>query len=319
METPSTGSTTQRSCRSLPWTRPRSSPRSTSTSCWRPPCSGSACARACCSSWPGSRSAGGGRRMSRSPMPPPRPGRGHWPRRASRPEQIGLLIDTSVCRARLEPSSAVAVHHELGLPSSCLNFDLSNACLGFVNGMQLAAHDDRLRADRVRADRGRRGQPDRPGAHARIGCCPRTPPRPTCSPTSPRSRSAPVPPGWSWARPTGTRRATCSSAAWGGRPPSTTSSARATWSAWSPTARACCWPASTWPRPTWKDAEADFDWTDVQHYVMHQVSTVHCGAMIQRLGLDADLVPLTFPTARQHRACGDPDHPGHAPGPDRAR
>jgi len=46
----------------------------------------------------------------------------------------------------------------------------------------------------------------------------------------------------------------------------------------------------------WKDAEADFDWTDVQHYVMHQVSTVHCGAMIQRLGIDADRVPLTFPT-----------------------
>ena len=81
------------------------------------------------------------------------------------PEQIGLLIDTSVCRARLEPSSAVSVHHELGLPTSCLNFDLSNACLGFVNGMQLAGDDDRLRADRVRADRGRRGQPDRPGAH----------------------------------------------------------------------------------------------------------------------------------------------------------
>ena len=55
------------------------------------------------------------------------------------PEQIGLLIDTSVCRARLEPSAAVSVHHELGLPTSCLNFDLSNACLGFVNGMQLAA------------------------------------------------------------------------------------------------------------------------------------------------------------------------------------
>ena len=46
----------------------------------------------------------------------------------------------------------------------------------------------------------------------------------------------------------------------------------------------------------WKDAEADFDWEDAQHYVMHQVSTVHCEAMIQRLGLDADLVPLTFPT-----------------------
>ncbi len=52
--------------------------------------------------------------------------------------KIGLMIDTSVCRARLEPSSAVSVHDELNLPSSCMNFDLSNACLGFMNGMHLA-------------------------------------------------------------------------------------------------------------------------------------------------------------------------------------
>ncbi len=52
--------------------------------------------------------------------------------------RIGLMIDSSVCRARLEPSSAVTVHDSLGLPSTCLNFDLSNACLGFMNAMQLA-------------------------------------------------------------------------------------------------------------------------------------------------------------------------------------
>jgi acyl-CoA:acyl-CoA alkyltransferase len=55
-----------------------------------------------------------------------------------RPEQIGVMINTSVSRAYLEPSTAVAVHHQLGLPTSCLNFDLANACLGFVNGIQLA-------------------------------------------------------------------------------------------------------------------------------------------------------------------------------------
>jgi 3-oxoacyl-[acyl-carrier-protein] synthase-3 len=55
------------------------------------------------------------------------------------PARIGLLVDTSVCRQNLEPSAAVAVHHELGLPASCINFDLANACLGFVNAMQLAA------------------------------------------------------------------------------------------------------------------------------------------------------------------------------------
>ncbi len=54
------------------------------------------------------------------------------------PGRIGLLINSSVSRAYLEPSSAVAVHHSLDLPTNCLNFDLANACLGFLNAMQLA-------------------------------------------------------------------------------------------------------------------------------------------------------------------------------------
>jgi 3-oxoacyl-[acyl-carrier-protein] synthase III len=57
-----------------------------------------------------------------------------------RVDEIGLLIDTSVCRDRLEPSSAVTVHDALDLPSWCLNFDLSNACLGFVNALQVAGN-----------------------------------------------------------------------------------------------------------------------------------------------------------------------------------
>ena len=57
-----------------------------------------------------------------------------------RVEQIGLLIDTSVCRDRLEPSSAVTVHNALDLPSWCMSFDLSNACLGFVNALQVAGN-----------------------------------------------------------------------------------------------------------------------------------------------------------------------------------
>ena len=55
------------------------------------------------------------------------------------PLQVGLLVDTSVSRAHLEPSAACAVHRALGLPTTCLNFDVANACLGFLNGMQLAA------------------------------------------------------------------------------------------------------------------------------------------------------------------------------------
>jgi acyl-CoA:acyl-CoA alkyltransferase len=55
------------------------------------------------------------------------------------PGQVGLLVDSSVSRAHLEPSAACAVHHALALPSSCVNFDVANACLGFLNGVQLAA------------------------------------------------------------------------------------------------------------------------------------------------------------------------------------
>ncbi|MFZ9482332.1 MAG: 3-oxoacyl-ACP synthase III [Ilumatobacteraceae bacterium] len=53
--------------------------------------------------------------------------------------QIGLLISTSVCKDRLEPSMACEVHDQLGLGSNCLNFDLGNACLGFMNAMHVAA------------------------------------------------------------------------------------------------------------------------------------------------------------------------------------
>ncbi len=52
--------------------------------------------------------------------------------------RIGLLTNTSVCRDRLEPSTAVSVHHALGLSTTCLNFDISNACLGFVSAMHMA-------------------------------------------------------------------------------------------------------------------------------------------------------------------------------------
>jgi 3-oxoacyl-[acyl-carrier-protein] synthase III len=55
------------------------------------------------------------------------------------PAAIGLMVNTSVSRRFLEPATAVAVHDAIGLPSSCQNFDVTNACLGFVNGIEIAA------------------------------------------------------------------------------------------------------------------------------------------------------------------------------------
>jgi 3-oxoacyl-[acyl-carrier-protein] synthase-3 len=60
-------------------------------------------------------------------------------RSAVEPETIGVLVNTSVDRDYLEPSTASIVHGRLGLPATALNFDLGNACLGFLNGMSLVA------------------------------------------------------------------------------------------------------------------------------------------------------------------------------------
>lgn len=49
--------------------------------------------------------------------------------------RIGVLIHASVCRDHLEPATACRVHHCLGLSPHCMIYDVSNACLGIMNGM----------------------------------------------------------------------------------------------------------------------------------------------------------------------------------------
>lgn len=56
------------------------------------------------------------------------------------PKDLECLIFTSVCRDMMEPATAAFVHHRLGLPERCQLFDLSNACLGFLNGMIMLAN-----------------------------------------------------------------------------------------------------------------------------------------------------------------------------------
>jgi 3-oxoacyl-[acyl-carrier-protein] synthase III len=51
------------------------------------------------------------------------------------PSRVGALVHGSVCRDHLEPATACRVHHELGLGEECVIYDLSNACLGLLNGM----------------------------------------------------------------------------------------------------------------------------------------------------------------------------------------
>ncbi len=56
------------------------------------------------------------------------------------PQHVGALVHASVCRDHLEPATACGVHHRLDLPKNCQVFDVSNACLGILNGMLLVAN-----------------------------------------------------------------------------------------------------------------------------------------------------------------------------------
>ncbi len=54
--------------------------------------------------------------------------------------KIGALIHGSVCRDYLEPATSCRVHHQLKLNDDCVIYDVSNACLGILNGMLQAAN-----------------------------------------------------------------------------------------------------------------------------------------------------------------------------------
>ena len=48
---------------------------------------------------------------------------------------FGALVHGSVCRDFLEPATACRVHHGLNLPGDAIIYDVSNACLGLLNGV----------------------------------------------------------------------------------------------------------------------------------------------------------------------------------------
>src|ERR1700677_1909793 len=80
--------------------------------------------------WPAgtrpSAAGAGGRRAVLGASPVPR-------------EHIGLFIHAAVSRDMLEPATASFAHRKIGLPASAQIFDVSNACLGFLNSIVVAA------------------------------------------------------------------------------------------------------------------------------------------------------------------------------------
>lgn len=53
--------------------------------------------------------------------------------------QVELFIHAAVSRDMLEPATASFAHRKIGLPPTAQIFDVSNACLGFLNALTIAA------------------------------------------------------------------------------------------------------------------------------------------------------------------------------------
>jgi len=63
--------------------------------------------------------------------------------------EIEILIYAGVCRENFEPATACPVAHSLGVSSNTIVYDISNACLGVLNGMLEIAN--RIELGQIRA------------------------------------------------------------------------------------------------------------------------------------------------------------------------
>ncbi|MFP4311568.1 MAG: 3-oxoacyl-ACP synthase III [Nitriliruptoraceae bacterium] len=209
--------------------------------------------------------------------------------------RIGLLIDTSVSRAHLEPSAAVDVHRQLGLPSSCLNFDLANACLGFVNAMHLAA--TMIDAGQIHYALVVDGEGSRVLQEATLARLQRE--ETTVADVFAEfasltlgSGGAAMVLGRAADHPDGhllvggeSRAGTEHNELCIGSIDEMRTDTKALLEAGLAVADA-----------TWIAARANgWDWATADHYILHQVSAVHTQLMCKQLGLDPERVPLTFP------------------------
>ncbi len=82
-------------------------------------------------------------------------------------DDLGVVIFTGVSKDMLEPSLASLVHGALGLPPTCLNFDVANACLGFLSGMALVAA--MVETGQIKAGLVVAGETSRPVTEATLG------------------------------------------------------------------------------------------------------------------------------------------------------
>lgn len=212
------------------------------------------------------------------------------------PGAVGLLVNTSVSRAHLEPSTAVGVHHALGLPSACQSFDVTNACLGFVNGMQLAAamiETGQIEYALVVNGEDSRGIHDATIARLNAGGADAKQVTSQFASLTLGSGAAAVVLGRADTHPEGhrllggvTRAASQHHTLCVGDMDDMRTDSSGLMNA-----------GLALSRDLWAEAAPAWEWDrGMDRYVIHQVSLVHTRAICAALGIDREKVPLTFPT-----------------------
>jgi 3-oxoacyl-[acyl-carrier-protein] synthase III len=211
------------------------------------------------------------------------------------PAEIGLMVNTSVSRQHLEPSTATAVHHALGLPTSCQNFDITNACLGFVNGIELAgAMIDSGRVDYVLVVNGEDSRAVQERTIANLS-------RPETTSKDVMSQFASLTLGSGAAamvlgradrHPEGHRVVASASRAGTEHHELCIGDNDGMYT----DLKGLLDAGLQLSEDLWAEATQEFDWAGgMDRYVIHQVSQVHTAAICERLGIDPTRVPRTFP------------------------
>ena len=211
------------------------------------------------------------------------------------PSKIGVLISTSVCKENLEPSVACAVHHQLGLSTSCLNFDIANACLGFINAMHLAAtmldagtveyalivdgegsrYTQQTTLERLRDPNSTAGDVFAEFASLTLGS------GAAAMVMARKNRHGDVHRLIGGVARAGTEH---NSLCIGNLDRMTTDT------------HGLLVAGLDLAADAWDASKTDFDWTDgLDWYIFHQVSKVHTTMLCDRLAIDSSKVPLTFP------------------------
>ncbi|RKS80313.1 3-oxoacyl-[acyl-carrier-protein] synthase-3 [Motilibacter peucedani] len=209
--------------------------------------------------------------------------------------EVGLLINSSVSRDHLEPSTASAVHHMLGLPPSALNFDITNACLGFVNAMQIAGtmiDSGAVKYAVVVNAEGARATHEATIARLSRPETTREDFLQEFATLTLGSGSAAAVLGRADEHP-GAHRIL------GGISRASTQHHElciGDLTQMRTDHRALLDAGVALAKDVWQDArDSGWDWSDMDCYVMHQVSAVHISSVVDALGIDAAKAPTTFP------------------------